>query len=76
MVDLINLSYFPPQIKLRSQIATEQEKLLTEKEQELERIRQDLASTKDDLSQKSEEVNDRKRFFHRIRLVLSMFAWH
>ena len=41
---------------MRTQIATEQEKLLTEKEQELERIRQDLASTKDDLSQKTEEV--------------------
>ncbi|KAL4236190.1 Spindle assembly abnormal protein 6 [Mactra antiquata] len=37
-------------IKLRTQIATEQEKLLNEKEQELERIRQELATTKNDFN--------------------------
>lgn len=42
-------------IKLRTQIATEQEKLLTEKETELEKIRQELATCKDDLNQKSEQ---------------------
>ncbi|KAH3730971.1 spindle assembly abnormal protein 6 homolog [Dreissena polymorpha] len=42
-------------IKLRTQIATEQEKLLNEKEQELERTRQELATTKDELGQTSEK---------------------
>ncbi|OWF56330.1 spindle assembly abnormal protein 6 homolog [Mizuhopecten yessoensis] len=42
-------------IKLRNQIATEQEKLLGEKDQELERLRQDLASTKANLKQTTEE---------------------
>ncbi|KAK6188877.1 hypothetical protein SNE40_004963 [Patella caerulea] len=41
-------------VKLRSQIATEQEKLLGEKDQELEKLRQDLASTKDTLKLKEE----------------------
>lgn len=42
-------------VKLRSQIANEQEKLLGEKDQELERLRQELASTKDSLRQKEDE---------------------
>ncbi|KAK3091357.1 hypothetical protein FSP39_019232 [Pinctada imbricata] len=42
-------------IKLRSQIATEQEKLLGEKDQELEKLRQDLAITKENLRQKDDE---------------------
>ena len=44
------------QIKLRTQIATEQEKLLNEKENELEKIRHELVASKDDLSQKTEQV--------------------
>lgn len=43
-------------MKLRSQIANEQEKLLGEKDQELERLRQELASTKENLRQKEDEV--------------------
>ncbi|XP_052774832.1 spindle assembly abnormal protein 6 homolog [Mya arenaria] len=42
-------------IKLRTQIATEQEKLLNEKEQELEKIRQELATTKNDFNSTSEK---------------------
>ena len=45
------------QIKLRTQIATEQEKLLNEKEQELEKIRQELATTKNDFNQNKEQVD-------------------
>lgn len=43
-------------MKLRTQIATEQERLLGEKDQELETLRQDLALTKEALKQKSDEV--------------------
>jgi len=42
---------------LRTQIATEQEKLLNEKEQELEKIRQELATTKNDFNQNKEQVD-------------------
>ena len=44
------------QIKLRNQIATEQEKLLGDKDQELEKLRQDLAATKNTLKTTEEEV--------------------
>ena len=43
-------------MKLRTQIATEQEKLLKDKDQELESLRQDLATTKDSLKHNVEEV--------------------
>ncbi|XP_045158062.2 spindle assembly abnormal protein 6 homolog [Mercenaria mercenaria] len=42
-------------IKLRTQIATEQEKLLNEKETELEKIRHELATSKNDQNQKTEQ---------------------
>ena len=51
------------QIKLRSQIATEQEKLLGEKDQELEKLRQDLASTKDNLRSREDEVTNYSIFW-------------
>ena len=44
------------QVKLRTQIATEQERLLGDKDKELESLRQDLATTKDTLKQKLDEV--------------------
>jgi hypothetical protein len=44
------------QVKLRTQIATEQERLLKEKDQELESLRQDLATTKDSLKEKTDQV--------------------
>lgn len=42
-------------IKLRNQIATEQEKLLGDKDHELEKLRQDLATTKNSLKSTEEE---------------------
>lgn len=48
-------------MKLRTQIATEQERLLGEKDQELESLRQDLASTKELLKQKVDEVRINKQ---------------
>lgn len=44
------------QIKLRNQIATEQEKLLGDKDHELEKLRQDLATTKNTLKTTDDEV--------------------
>ena len=43
-------------MKLRTQIATEQEKLLGEKDQELEKTRQELAQTKDKLRETTDKV--------------------
>ncbi|XP_041357895.1 LOW QUALITY PROTEIN: spindle assembly abnormal protein 6 homolog [Gigantopelta aegis] len=42
-------------VKLRNQIATEQEKLLSEKDQELEKLRQELATIKDSYRQNEDE---------------------
>ena len=41
---------------MRTQIATEQEKLLGEKDQELEKTRQELAQTKDKLRETTDKV--------------------
>ena len=49
-------AFFAVQVKLRTQIATEQERLLGDKDKELESLRQDLATTKDTLKQKLDEV--------------------
>ena len=51
-----SLLFFAAQVKLRTQIATEQERLLGDKDKELESLRQDLATTKDTLKQKLDEV--------------------
>ena len=51
-----SLPFLAVQVKLRTQIATEQERLLGEKDKELESLRQDLATTKDTLKQKLDEV--------------------
>ena len=51
-----SLPFLAAQVKLRTQIATEQERLLGDKDKELESLRQDLATTKDTLKQKLDEV--------------------
>ena len=51
-----SLPFLAVQVKLRTQIATEQERLLGDKDKELESLRQDLATTKDTLKQKLDEV--------------------
>ena len=47
------------QLKLRSQITTEQEKLLGDKNREMEEMRKDLESTKTNLREKTGEVSYR-----------------
>ena len=58
VMNVSKIPWFSNQIKLRNQIATEQEKLLGEKDQELERLRQDLATTKDNYKKSDDEVSE------------------
>ena len=49
------------QLKLRSQVTTEQEKLLGEKGRDLEEMKKELENTKTTLRQKEDEVGERRR---------------